>query len=191
MNSPSRRISVLVVAIACASCATPDFGPRTDILLNVAFMKEQIGATAYPDVMSKSQCLDAQELSVKVIEERRGFRTLSSFGNIQMKYEDIAATVQRYFEEAMRESKIRVLPSGGTIVQVRVEELTMTTGWGPAAGSAILAVSIPQWNFSAKYLGEEVSGTIYRGIAYSVHTAVLKFLNDPQALSHLQCRASN
>lgn len=184
------RFCVLVASIACASCATPDFGPPTDKLLNVAFIKERFGPTTFPDVTSGSQCASAQELSVTVVEERRGLRTLSSFPKVSLRYEDISVSIQRYFEEALREAKLRTLPAGGIDIQVRVEDLTMTTGWGPAAGSATLAVTVPQWNYSTTYIGEEVSGSIPRGIAYSVHMAVLKFLSDPQVLMHLQCRAA-
>lgn len=185
----SRCLPLATVAIACASCATPDFAPPTDKLLNVAFMKEQFGASAYPDVAAGSQCATAPELSVSVIEDRRGLRMLSSFPKVGVSYEGMAASIQRYFGDALREAKVRTASGGGTAVQVRVEELTMTTGWGAAAGSATFAVSVPQWNHTATYLGEEVSGNVVRGIAYAVHMAVLKFLNDPQVLSRLQCKA--
>jgi hypothetical protein len=102
-------------------------------------------------------------------------------------YEYFAASVQRYFVEALREAKVRVLPTGGRPIQVRVEDVSVSTGWGPAFGKTELAITSADWNYSATYIGEETSGTIQRAIAYSVYMAVLSFMNDPQVQGHLRC----
>ena len=51
------NLIVVAAAIACTSCAAPghDYGPPTDRLLNVPSIKEQFGASAYPNLATGSQ----------------------------------------------------------------------------------------------------------------------------------------
>jgi hypothetical protein len=181
------KLSILAVAVPLASCAI-NHSPEADELLHASFMKSKFGASTYPDITFGSRCSVPPNLSVLVLEDRKGPRSLSGFPPVSVNFEQIAASTQRYFIEALQQSGVQTAETGGIEVRVRVEDMTMTTGWGPAAGSTTLAVAIPAWNHVGTYLGEEVSGTIPRGIAYSVHMAVRKFLADPQVLRQLQCR---
>lgn len=188
MSLPRGLAAFALIALGCTSCAHEprDYGPQTDALLTIEFIGEQFGATV-PDLAVGARCPGTQEVSVVVVEQRTGRRTLSSLPGISVKYEDFARSVQRYFEDVLREAKIRVLPTGGRLLQVRIEDVAVRTGWGPAFGTTKLAVSAADWNHSATYIGEETSGTIERAIAYSVHEAVLAFLKDPQVQGNLRC----
>ena len=184
-----RPTSYFLIAIvgSLASCAT-NMSPQTDELLNTTFIKQQFGPSAYPDITFGSRCSTPPKLSVVVEEDRKGPRSLSGFPPVGVTFEEISASMQRYFVDALKQSKVETMPTGGTLVRVRVQDMSMTTGWGLAAGSTTLAIDVFAWDHTATYMGEEVSGTIPRGIAYSMHMAVLKFLADPQVLRRLQCR---
>jgi len=191
MKTPTRIPFLLLVTVGCISCAGPpprDFGPSTDEVLTAAFMKENFGPSAYPDVAANAQCPGTQEVSVSVTEQRQGYRKLSSFPGIAVPYQEFALSVRRYVVEALRESKVRVSPTGGAVIQVAIDDLSINTGFGPAAGTAKLAITVPAWGHAATYVGKETSGTVQRAIAYSVHMSILAFLNDPAVVGRLQCR---
>jgi hypothetical protein len=187
MRTQTARLASAALAVSLTACAI-NHSDETNGFLNPAFIKRQYGASAYPDIGAGSRCTEKPKLSVAVVEERKGSRSLSGFPPVAVTYQDISASMERYFADALQQSNVQTVPSGGTEIRVQIQEMTMTTGWGPAAGSTTLAVSVPAWGHTGSYLGEEVSGSIPRGIAYSMHMAVLKFLADPQVLRRLQCR---
>jgi hypothetical protein len=187
MRATTARLTSAAIAASMTACAI-NHSDETNGYLNPSFIKRQYGASAYPDIEAGSRCTERPKLSVIVIEDRKGSRSLSGFPPVAVTFEDISATMERYFADALHQSNVQTVVSGGTEVRVRIEDMTMTTGWGPAAGSTTLAVSVPAWGHTGSYLGEEVSGSIPRGIAYSMHMSVLKFLADPQVLRRLQCR---
>ncbi|MBN2588776.1 MAG: hypothetical protein JXA96_02850 [Sedimentisphaerales bacterium] len=177
-------ILIALAAIACTSCA--DFETGIDKRLNLKSINNQIGETV-PDLMVGAQCPGTQQVSVEFVEEGKGKRVLSSFPNIKVRSKDFALSIERYFTEALEEANVTVVPTGGKLIKVEIEDASVSTGWGPVFATTKLAVSFPDWNYSAIYTGDATSGNIEKGIVWSIHKAIIACLNDPKVQNHIRC----
>lgn len=178
------RAALLAIALALHGCAQH---AQTDVLLNRGFMRQQFPGVRAPDLVAGSRCPESFAVSVRIVEPRPHLYMAMLPTPLFVDGPQYESMIKRYLEDSLRESRMRVQPTDGTPILVKVQDATVNTGWGPSAATLTLGISMPDLGYSAQIVGRETSGIIARSIAYAVHEAVFGFLGDSDAQSRLRC----
>lgn len=98
-----------------------------------------------------------------------------------------------YMEAKLRESNLTVDDAKGKEIHVSIEELSEKDA---AAGFSLwawvkLKITIPEIGYSQVYSGDDGSFNGYNAVAYAVHHAVQKFLEDETVQEYIQCRKAD
>lgn len=174
-----------LAALMLSGCAQHG---QTDALVTRDFMRQQFVDVRAPDLLAGSRCPESFAVSVRIEDPQPGLRYLAMMPTpLFVDSPAFEGMIKRYLEDVLRESRLRVQPTGGTPILVTVGDATVNTGWGPSAATLTISVSAPELGYSRQHVGRETSGTISRSIAYAIHEAVFDFVRSADAQSRMRC----
>ena len=101
--------------------------------------------------------------------------------------EFIENTVQ-YLKKKLIESNLKVDEQSGKKILVSLEEATSSSGVWSVETNVKLKIELPEINYSKIYSGVEGGHYPNHAIAYALHLAIHKFLNDPVFQIYVKCQ---
>jgi hypothetical protein len=169
-------------------CASVNFNTRVDKKLDTEYLNEKLG-TEKIDLSIDGMCPGTLPLKVVNVETRDERYVIYDVMGVTWYLIPKGFTdhVARYIAEKLIESKLTIDKESGKEIDVSMQEVKAEGNWSLEATSKF-EIHIPEINYTRIYSGVEGSGMGDYAVAYSVHLAVMKFLNDPVFQKYVQCR---
>jgi hypothetical protein len=169
-------------------CASVNFNTRVDKKLDTEYLNEKLG-TEKIDLSIDGMCPGTLPLKVVNVETRDERYVIYDVMGVTWYLIPNGFTdhVARYIAEKLIESKLTIDKESGKEIDVSMQEVKAEGNWSLEATSKF-EIHIPEINYTRIYSGVEGSGMGDYAVAYSVHLAVMKFLNDPVFQKYVQCR---
>ncbi len=187
-NNYSHWIILIIAGYLVTGCLSKNFNPLVDNKLNTKYLNEKL-ETGKIDLATNGMCPGTLPLMVVNVEKRDERYTIYDvMGSVwYIIPKGFTDHVVRYIEEKLVESKLTIDKESGKEIDVSIEEIKAEGEWTLEATSR-LKIYIPEIDYTKIYSAVEGSGLGDYAVAYTIHMAVMKFLNDPVFQKYVQCR---
>ena len=184
----SHWVILLIAGYILTGCMTTNFNPLVDKRLDTEYLNEKL-ETGEIDLSTNGMCPGTLPLMVVNVEKRdKRYDIYDVMGTVWYIIPNgFTDHVIRYIEEKLVESKLTIDKESGKEIDVSIEEVKAEGDWTLEATSR-LKIYIPEIDYTNIYSAVEGSGLGDYAVAYTVHIAVMKFLNDPVFQKYVQCR---
>jgi hypothetical protein len=145
------------------------------------------------DLKSQSKCFSPPAVKLMNMETRNEDLLIAEIGGHThyIKPKELTNHIVKYMDDALAKCQVKVDATSTKIIEVSIDKAEMKLS-GPfsARGAVIqLKVNIPEKQYSNIYSAEEWSAqAIWTTMAYAIHRATWKFIDDPVIQDYILCR---
>lgn len=145
------------------------------------------------DLKSQSKCLSPPSVKLVNTEARNEDLRIAEIGGHThyIKPKELTNHIVDYMSDALEKCQVKVDASSTKAIEVSIDQAEMKLS-GPfsARGAVIqLKINIPETQYTKIYSAEEWSAqAIWTTMAYAIHLATWKIIEDPVIQSYVLCR---
>ncbi len=177
-----------LIFILCSGCTHNWNGPvRNELTTENMHYRLESKPT---DLSTNGSCPGTIPLKIVNAEKNEQQRViLKQFGHTHyIMPKEFVNLAKDHLEARLIESKLQIDSSKGKEILLSFEDLEFIQHFATLEATVKLKVQIPELNYSQIYSGNENSGTGFLAIAYGVHLAMDKLLDDPVFQKYVNCQ---